>query len=39
MRESEQQRKEIKGILKSWMRSLDEWVVRSENLKKFNVLG
>jgi len=39
MRETLEQRREVKHIFKQWMRALNEQVVRSENLKKYNVLG
>lgn len=39
MREALEQRREVKSIFKQWMRALNEQVVRSENLKKYNVLG
>ena len=29
----------MKEVFKSWMQALNEWVIRHENLKKFDVLS
>ncbi len=30
---------EIRGIHKMWMRALNNWVIRNENLKKFQIIS